>query len=147
MTSTVNVPTPLVSPGCSCCAASSLCLAALHSVHHLLTVSIPDTGAAQALADLALQSPCASLAHQGRTKPPLLVALPPSWVTAHNTGPLWKQRTKSALCCPVLTTEGGVEPSGTSHPNGGTWGHPPSQGHLPQVYSELLREAQHTLHG
>lgn len=69
--------TPLVPPGCSCCAATtpSLCHRFCHllTVHHLLTVSMP-AGAAQSVADLALRSPCASLAQprQERTKPPLL---------------------------------------------------------------------------
>lgn len=56
MTSTVKVPTPLVPPGCSCCAATTpslchcVCLSSpLHCIHHLFTVSIPDTGAAQSV--------------------------------------------------------------------------------------------------
>lgn len=55
-----------------------------------------------------------------RTEPSLLHCHPPWGTTTHNTSPQWKQRTQSVLCCPVLTMEGGVEPSGTSHLYGGT---------------------------
>lgn len=114
-----------------------------HCVCHLFSLSItsslcPDPGAAQSVADLALSSPCAPVAQPRQESSP--GPSHPSWLSAalhqgHNPQllPPWKQSTRRVLCCPGLTMEGAVEPSGTCcpvrspSPSGGTWGHPPTR--------------------
>lgn len=129
---------------CSHC--SFLCLSALPCVHLLLTVSTLIQGQLrlwQTWPCKAHVPPCT--AGQDKATPAggtatLLGDSPQHWPSVEP-----ESQECSVLPCPYNGQS--VEPSGTSHPNGGTWGHPPPKGHLPRVYSEPLREAQHTLHG
>lgn len=168
------MPTPLVALGCSCCAATipslSLCLSSLHSVHPFFTASItPSQCPSLIQGQLRAQQTWACKAHvllwhsQGRrgtqsTNPSLLplcctATLPVGQPTTLSVDSSVEAENAecSVLPCPHnggrCGTSWNMLPSYEPLTQTGAPGTTPPQGHLAQVYRELLREPQHTLHG